>query len=277
MRTLLLVAMIAACGSPAPRCELPKSTAPHGAPFLWTITKPGAAGTLILFGTIHTASRPDIPVAAHAALAHAARFASELGDAEPDPEAMRNLARLPFGTKTLDTQLSGDDWWALQDALHGVLHADELKRVRPWYATIQLMKKVAPAPKPSMDDALAEDAKAAHRPITALESWEVQLAALDRALTVEDLAQTIHARKTIACSQDQTQAAYVAADDAGLATILAVTGSHLISDRNAAWLPALEAFATQPGTTFVAVGVGHLLGDGGLPQMLARDGFSIAR
>lgn len=275
---LIVVALAAACGAPArPRCELPRYAHAAAPPFLWTVTRAGAPGTVILFGTIHTASRPDIPAAATRALAAAQQFASELGDAEPDPEAIRALAKLPFGEKSLDQRLAVDDWWALTDAMRGTMHADELARARPWFATVQLMKKVAPAPKPSMDDALTEDARRAKLPIVALETWQVQLAALDRAITLDDLAAAIRTRAAIACSQDRTQAAYVAGDADGLVAMLQVTSSRLILDRNAAWQPAIEAFVTRPGTTFVAVGVGHLLGDGGLPQVLARAGYTVAR
>ena len=58
MRALLIVAL-AACGTPAPRCEMPKAAA-RGAPFLWQVTRAGQPGKVVLFGTIHTASTPDI-------------------------------------------------------------------------------------------------------------------------------------------------------------------------------------------------------------------------
>ena len=122
---------------------------------------------------------------------------------------------------------------------------------------IKLMSAVAPAPKPSMDDALVTRAGELHLPIASLETWEAQLAALDAAVSPRDLADAIHARHAIACSQDQTQAAYLARDDAALTVKLQVDSSHLITDRNAIWIPEIEGYLAAPGTTFVAVGLGH--------------------
>ncbi len=277
MTRALLVLALAACGTPAPRCELPKYSAPHGAPFLWHVTKAGAPGAVILFGTIHTASTPDVAKPVWDALASAQHYASELGDKEPDKDKFIELARIPYGGKSLDGLLANDDWWALDDALHGTIHTEDLRHAKPWYAMIKLMAKVAPAPKPSMDDALTARASEHHLPIDALETWEVQLAALDAAVAPSDLADAIHARRSIRCSQDQTQAAYLASDAEALKIKLLVDSSHLISDRNTVWLPKIEAYVDATGTTFVAVGLGHLLGDGGLPTLLARAGYTVTR
>jgi hypothetical protein len=270
-----LIAFLVGCGAAAtPVCDLPKSPV-HGAPMMWRVSKAGVPGTLILFGTIHTASTPDVAPPVWDALAHAQHYASELGDTEPDTDKFIDLARLEHGS--LQQMLSADDWWALEDAMRGSMKSDELVHAKPWFAMIKLMAKVAPAPKPSMDEALTARAKAQKLSIVALESWDEQLSALDRAVAPKDLVDAIHARKTIACSQDQTQASYVAADEPALIVRLSVDSSHLISDRNVVWLPAIEKMMEQDGVTFVAVGVGHLLGGSGVPALLAKAGYTVAK
>ncbi|MBL8742154.1 MAG: TraB/GumN family protein [Myxococcales bacterium] len=46
--------------------------------------------------------------------------------------------------------------------------------------------------------------------------------------------------------------------------------------RNAKWAPKLGPMFDQGGV-FVAVGAGHLLGDKGVPALLAKKGYSVER
>jgi len=270
--TLLLGLALAACQS-APRCELPPALHAPVQPFLWRAEKAGT--TLWLYGTIHDASEAQVPPAAWRALEQSARFVSELGDDEPDPQRYLELARLPFGTKGLDAQLSPDDWFELVNALRGVVKEDDLKRARPWYAMTRLTTHLGHSPQPSMDVALARRARSKAIAVGHLESWDEQLVALDAAVTLGDLAEAIHARATVECSFARLRATYDAGDEPALMSMLNVRDTDpLLVDRNRKWLPQLEGFT---GAVFVAVGLGHLLGAQGLPAQLARDGYSVER
>ena len=50
---------------------------------------------------------------------------------------------------------------------------------------------------------------------------------------------------------------------------------RLVVQRNAAWAQALDARLKGKGRTVVVVGVGHLIGDGGLPARLRALGYSV--
>ncbi len=269
----VLVLVLAACGS-QPHCELPR-VAPTGQAFLWRVQRD--AGPIVwLYGTIHDAGIDQVPRAATDALDGAQRFASELGDVEPDPQTLVELARLPYG-KVLDQMLPADDWWDLVDTMRGVMNEDELRHARPWFAMTRLTSHVASAPKPSMDDALAARANAHHIPVDALESWQQQMTALADGVDIADLEQAIHARHTIACELASMRAIYAAGDATLLEPLVVVRAQATIIDaRNATWLGAIEQYAASGGA-FVAVGVGHLLGDRGLPAVLARAGYSVER
>lgn len=269
----LVLVLAGACGGSRPACTL-GGHAPHGAPFLWRVQRAGGP-VLWLYGTFHH-GHAQVPPAARAALESAAQFASELGDAEPDPEQMRELARLPGG-KGLDAQLPASDWWDLRDALRGVIEEDALKRARPWFAMSQLTATMAPSPRPTMDVALAKRARARAIPVDALETWHEQLTALDAAVTIVDLQQAIRARGAMRCSVDQILVAYAAGDLAAMGQLLGVRQSEtLLAARNRAWLPQLERYLAGRGA-FVAVGVSHLAGEQGLPAMLARAGYTVER
>jgi hypothetical protein len=272
MRALWILAFVAACAHPAP-CELSPS-GPAGPPFLWRVQKGGA--TLWLFGTIHNAGTADIPPAALAALGSAKRFVSELGDVEPDKDKLHDLAAIPSGPG-LDQLLPDDDWYDLRDALRGKIKEDSLRRVRPWYAMSLLTAVESKLPDVVMDTALANRAHEARLPIDHLESWEQQMGALVDGVTIADVQETLHTRKTIGCSLERLRASYLRGDTAEMTRLLVVhPNGPLLAARNARWLPQLEAYLAGDGA-FVAVGLGHLLGDAGIVATLRTAGYSVER
>jgi uncharacterized protein YbaP (TraB family) len=272
LRLVVLVAL-AGCSS-APRCEVAKPTA-KGQPFLWRVQK--ADGPVVwLYGTIHDYGLDAVPKDALAALDSSRRFLSELGDSSPDPDKFRELARIASG-KSLDQLLPTDRWWDLRDALQGVVKEDDLRRYRPWYAMSLLTSTMAPPPKPSMDFALAERARDRKLPVEQLENWDDQLTALDAAVKIPDLVETIQVRHEIRCEVARALAAYDAGDLDAMGRLLPGDKSAgLLDARNAKWLPAIERYLTDGGA-FVAVGVSHMAGDAGLPAVLARAGYTVTR
>jgi uncharacterized protein len=271
---VVALAALVACGAAWPACELGAPYAPRGAPFLWRVQRPEGP-VLWLFGTFHN-GHARVPAAALEALEAAPHFASELGDTEVDPERLRELARLPSG-KGLDAQLPASDWWDLRDALSGVVREGDLARARPWFAMSQLTSAMAPSPRPTMDVALAKRARERSIPVDALETWDEQLTALAAAVTLADLQQAIHERRTMRCSIDRMLAAYAAGDLDAMGRLLGVAQSEtLLAARNRTWLPQLERYLAARGA-FVAVGVSHMAGEQGLPALLARAGYTVER
>lgn len=265
-----------ACASAPPPCPIAAPGDPHPEPLLWRVERPGGP-VVWLYGTVHDTGAGDVPAVAWHRLDASAVFVSELGDDEPDPKAMAALARLPWG-QVLDQLLPADDWWDLVEAMLGAMTEDELRHARPWFALVRLHGHVARSPRPSMDVALAERARAHGLAVEQLESWHDQLAALDASVTPADLSNAIHGRKVFACQVAQLRAAYRASDLPALTRMLVdpVRGDELIAARNRRWMPQIERHLAGRGG-FVAVGLGHLLGDGGLLAMLARAGYRVTR
>jgi uncharacterized protein YbaP (TraB family) len=50
---------------------------------------------------------------------------------------------------------------------------------------------------------------------------------------------------------------------------------RLVTERNEAWIRTLDARLKGRGRTVVVVGVGHLIGQGGLPARLRALGYSV--
>ena len=273
-RWIALLALCACAATPVP-CPVAPAVAPSGAPLLWRVSKPGGA-TVWLFGTIHDAGLPAVQPSVLAALAASKRFASELGDVEPDKDAIRELSRIERGPG-IDQQLKPDDWWDLRDALRGKIREDDLKRARPWYALILLDRASAPKTE-SMDVGLAHRARTLKLSVEGLETPEDQIRALDSVVTIDDLAVAIRTRKTMSCAYTGLLAAYAAGDLPALEPMLVIprTAEPMLWARNRRWLPVIERYLVDGGG-FIAVGLGHLIGDQGLPQLLAKAGYSVER
>jgi uncharacterized protein YbaP (TraB family) len=275
MRWLLALALgLTGCAAAAPVCELPAApTQPHA--WLWRVQAATGEGPVVwLFGTVHDASGHDVSPAVWAALDASAVVATELGDLEPDPEALRDVIRLPRGPG-LDQQLPTDRWWDLRDALRGTIKEADLARVRPWYAMSLLTRTMSPLPELQLDAAVVRRAKERRLVVEHLETWEEQLPQVAAGVGIPDLVEAIEARKTMRCDLARNRAAYAAGDAAWMVrTFLTARTEPLLGPRNARWLPTIERYLAAEGA-FVAVGIGHLLGEAGLPAMLEQAGYRV--
>ncbi|CAN5906276.1 TraB/GumN family protein [soil metagenome] len=274
---LLLLAGVMACGSAPPACPVAPAPTP-GPAFLWRAQRAGGP-VIYLFGTIHDAAIDMVPAVALAAFDTSTRVATELGDVEPDRDQLRELERIAHGPG-LDSML-GDDWWDLRDALRGTIREDDLKRVKPWYALILLDGRNknslnSGAPVVAMDTSLVERAHDRRKPIGAMETHADQMKALDSVVTVEDLRAQLHSQHALQCAYVDLVATYAAGDVARITTYIAVdrTVEPLIYARNRAWIATIAALHDG---TFIAVGLGHMLGEQGLPALLQKAGYTVAR
>jgi uncharacterized protein YbaP (TraB family) len=101
---------------------------------------------------------------------------------------------------------------------------------------------------------------------------------LSQTVTLADLQDAIHARRTMHCDFGRMRAAYDSGDVDTMTALLVLprTAEPMLYARNRAWLPALEKYLATDGA-FVAVGLGHLLGEQGLPVLLAKAGYVVER
>lgn len=276
---LVLVAALLGSGCTKARtCKLEPYPAGTQEPaFLWRVQKAGGGDVVWLYGTIHDAGMDAVPRVAIEALEKSVRVVSELGATKPDPDVFRKYARVQSGLG-IDQGLLAGDWYDLRDALRGVIKEEHLRRAAPWYAMSLLTTHMAPKPGPSMDSLIGKRAQELAMPVDALETWEQQLAMLNSAVDVSDLQEAIRARETMKCDLARMRAAYLAGDTPRMTAYLVVprTAEPLLYKRNREWLPKIEAYLPTGGA-FVAVGLGHLLGEHGLPTLLAKRGYTVER
>jgi uncharacterized protein YbaP (TraB family) len=132
------------------------------------------------------------------------------------------------------------------------------------------------------DAVLRRAANASRKPIDGLESFEFQLRMFSglppppRAATRQE--------KTMGGMIGSMQSAWKRGDNDSFAAVLGNVRDHspmtyktLFTDRNATWASWIAERLAQPGTVFVAVGTGHLIGPDSVQQYLAARGIPSAR
>lgn len=274
-RILLAIAIVVLVGCTPKRPACPVVPTPTAGPaFLWKVQR-GEGPVVWLFGTIHDAGIALVPKVALDALDGSSRVVSELGTAQADPDVGHELSFLRSG-KGIDQTL-GDDWYDLRDTLRGKIKEDQLARARPWFALILLNNEGAPKTV-SMDKQLGDRADDKGKPVDNLESPETQMRVLDSIVGVEDLREALHAHGRLSCDYQTLIATYATGDLVAIEPMLVIprTAEPLLFARNRAWLPKIETYLTGTGA-FVAVGLGHMLGDQGLPALLAKAGYTVTR
>ena len=246
-----------------------------------------------LLGTIHVGVSMDAALPAqHLGDLDGARVVLvEIDPSELSARTMMEAAALPSGE--LDDFFAARDWFELANELDPVIPAQQLKRLRPWFAMSMLVnKRVADmhdgAPPQAMDLTLIEYARERGLPIRPLETPAQQLAAMN-AIPNEDMAETVTemVQDPEGSQRELTNMldAYFDGDVLRLEQLIfdpqdvaehPAVYEQLFTRRNAAWLPVLKEELDEGGA-FVAVGLGHLIGEGGLIATLRSEGYAIER
>jgi hypothetical protein len=165
----------------------------------------------------------------------------------------------------------------------------QVAQYRPWFITLLLeqavMQRANFQAQYGVDEQLNERAKAAHKPRLGLESVDVQLRLLDgltpqqqetELLDVKPPDESVRQLETL-------KAMWLAGDAAGLDSLThadetpasAKLDLLLVVDRNATWLPTIEAWLRGKDDMLVVVGAGHLVGKSGIVAMLRGKGYAV--
>jgi uncharacterized protein YbaP (TraB family) len=172
------------------------------------------------------------------------------------------------------------------------LPAGALDQFEPWMAGLTLSTLVlqkAGLTGEGVDPHFFERAKADGKERVAFETVAIQTAAFDD-LAVEDQVAFL-----MAGIEDEPDAAtemlgrmvdaWATGDDDGLAAIMtdemsatSAVFEALLTNRNRAWVPQIEALLAREGQdALVVVGAGHLVGDDSVIAMLRAAGYTVER
>jgi uncharacterized protein YbaP (TraB family) len=283
--TLLLTVALAACGSAAP-------AAPQAKPAMWKLSDPDT--TIYLFGTVHVlpddlkwrTPRFDQTVG------QAKELVLEINDQDDKTkvaEVYRRLALSPGLPPILD-RVPDSKRAALAAAIGKAgLKPEQLDHMETWAVAVTIGASMYAGMGASADNGVENQLRTAfsNRPVEGLETTEQQLGYFDtmpeetqRKLLVSMIDDVKNAsadfRKMLTAwsSGDTGAIARTFDDELKKAPEIAHV---LIDQRNANWVDWLKQRLDQPGTVLVAVGAGHLAGNGSVIDLLRKQGLKVER
>jgi uncharacterized protein YbaP (TraB family) len=157
----------------------------------------------------------------------------------------------------------------------------------PWVLGLQLLElqyaQLGFDSQSGVEEQLEHRAQADGKPTSGLETLSEQLGVFET-LSPEDQAKfldlVVTEMRDVGSDTQAVIAAWRAGDAAKLAALLGdeyksfpALYRTLVTDRNRRWLPQIERLLKDKENYFVVVGALHLVGDGGLLDLIRRDGF----
>ncbi|WGM29836.1 TraB/GumN family protein [Brevundimonas sp. NIBR11] len=263
-------------------------------PALWSVSD--ADSTIYLFGAVHVL-RPDTPWGSakiDEAFDASQTVIFEISNPD-DQSALTPLIRqYGLSPQTPLSSLLTPAEFADLDAAARTLGGTGagLDPMRPWLAGVTLsmapLVKAGYDPQSGVEMILKHRAEDAGKPITGLETLEIQIGTL---AGLSEPTQLAFLRSTLADFDEATTEldALVnawAAGDVDTIDRLAVTEMRADSEevyqsllvrRNAAWADKIQTLLAGSGTTFIAVGSAHLAGDDSVQAILQSRGVIVTR
>lgn len=283
---LALALAVAACGGTEGAADREPAR-----PALWEVTGPEGTAKGWLFGTIH--SLPDGTTwrtpQLEKALAEADMLVVEiatLGDIADSGRQFRSLA-YDRDDGPIASRVDRANRAAFEALLERAgVGSDTFDTMESWAAALTLAQ-IAQQDRAGngVDRALLEDFR--NRETVELEGMRGQLAIFDGLPPAEqrDFLNAVLVEATDYDAENAGLAANWRKGDLAAIQQRANRGiladrelrQALLTDRNERWAAQIANLLSAHGRPFVAVGAGHMLGEEGLPALLAQDGYTVRR
>ena len=263
------------------------------APALWRIADEDTE--IFLFGTLHIMSKDAdwISDKLEASFNASSALIVELDGRELDRAGplFAEEGKLPYGQQLRMVVGNGvyNDVVRLNRKLD--IPENAFDSARPWFAGMSLavigLVKADYDPASGADKYLLAHAEASGKTVLGIETAAQQAAlfggltpAQEKALLVDTLRQSVSLKTYFA----SMEAAWLAGDLSALDQILNASlatapglEDRLLLDRNKDWAQKIGLVMNKPGRFFMAVGVGHMVGDGSVIALLERAGHPVLR
>ncbi len=266
-------------------------------PALWKVERGDAV--VWLFGTFHLLP-PELSwrtadVNEAMAASDAVWFEADTESAEAQQQStmlVLSLGMNPQGV-TLSSLLDAETAALLASVAPSVgANPAMLEPFRPWMAglTLAVVQTMSLGfdPAAGVEAVLYREAQTAGQRVGYLETAEDQLrmmAGLPEEVAIELLAQTLRDLQEMPDQVSELVIAWATGDLDALDE--AINGAMrdsspelyeaLLIERNRNWIPHIRSMLDEGGTHFVAVGAGHMVGDGSVIALLEAEGFSVVR
>jgi uncharacterized protein YbaP (TraB family) len=265
-------------------------TAHAGSP-VWAIH--GEHNTVYLAGSVHLLKANDstLPAAFDRAYTGSQAIVMELDLGKLDPmEAagwMMEHGMLPEDSslrKTIGEERYGR---VSAEAARLGLPMEVADKLAPWVLGLQLMElqyaQLGFDSQAGVEQQLERRAQTDGKPTSGLETMSEQLGVFET-LSQQEQARFLDLIVTemheVGSETQSVVSAWRAGDSTRLAALLGdeyksfpALYRTLVSDRNKRWVPQIEKLLKARDNYFVVVGALHLVGDGGLLELMRRDGF----
>ena len=275
---LLLYSLVARGGEPA---------------MIWIAE--GDTNRVYLLGSIHVLRETDhpLPGAVEVVYDDAERLVMEIDMDDLDPLAALQVL-MSHGVLEGDTTLQdimGPEAYAQARASAAEINIpmELLDKTKPWLAAItvqeMIMMRVGFKAEYGIEMYLTSKATADGKPITGLETVEQQLGFLDSLPTetqISWLLQSIVEAQNLEMLVDEMVVAWRNGDVKFLEEKLLVEmdaypelRDAILVDRNKSWVEPIMALLDDSDDYLIVVGVAHLVGDNGVPDLLSKQGVRI--
>jgi uncharacterized protein YbaP (TraB family) len=272
------------------------ASATWAAPPMWVVKDKDS--TIYLFGSMHVL---EPGVKWRTTLFDAAYAKSSVVWFETDITAIADKAKMDAIVKQygvdpdhpLSAKLGAEDRAALKARLEAAgLSQAGMDRLKPWMASLVLtvlpMRARGFDPKSGADVVMNHAASADRKPVRAFETPESQaryLADLPEPVQLQLLQDSLIQDSRTFADIKSVQTAWLSGDLQRLGPLLLADMKArrpdlyevLIRGRNRAWADALATEMAGSGVEMVNVGALHMVGDDGLPALLAAKGFKVKR
>ena len=261
-------------------------------PALWVVKDEDT--TIYLFGTVHIL-KPGMgwfDDAVKQAFDRSDRLVLEI--VEPDTATTQQLFA-KYGIdqtgKPLTSKMSEDEKAIYSKAMEKVgLPVAAFEPLDPWAAAITMqvvgLQKGGYDVNSGVETQLKAAANAAKKPIGAVETMEQQLGIFDglpQETQIRFLVEGAKAVDTMNETMDNMVALWAKPDPEGLGQVMndGLTDpklhAALLTNRNANWAAWINKELQKPGTTFMAVGAGHLAGSTSVQHLISAYGLKAER
>jgi len=267
------------------------SVTAHAASPVWALH--GDHNTVYLAGSVHLlkAAESTLPPGFDRAYKGSKAIVMELAIDKVDPMAtaswMMENGMLQEGT-TLRDKIGEERYRRVsKEAERLSVPTEAIDMMQPWVVGLQLIEmqymKLGYDPQSGVEQQLQHKAQADGKPISGLETMDEQLGVLqgmsnaDQARFLDMVVDEMH---DVGGETQSVVNAWRSGDAGKLSALLGDEYKSfpnlyrlLVSERNKRWVPQIEKLLHGSQDAFVVVGALHLVGDGGLLEILRRDGF----
>lgn len=259
--------------------------------FLWCVQ--GTKSKVYLLGSMHVLKESSYPLDARIEKAYEScpKVVFEADPAEAGSDEVRammlRLGTFPEG-RTLRSEISPKTYSALKKrALANGMNPDQFNALRPWYAALVIasaeLNRLGFVHEHGLDAYFYRKASSDKKDRIFLETARQQLDLLANSFPGQEeelLRQALEEMAVLEKTSAEMEQAWKEGDTVRMEGFTRKSmedfpdvEKRLFTERNKAWLKRITRLMEEKGDVFVVVGAGHLVGKGGLIDMLTAKGF----